>query len=230
METEKKGFFTVATSVSLKDIAEMCDVDVKTVRRWIDKMSTGDGQNVQGIDEIKIKCYEAGERGEAVKLTLKEAMSIISVGRGDAFAGSLKVNAAQAELDRQKAEKPALTASFIRALTASAKAGVISPKQAQLLMGLPPSSDDGRRLMITEKQKARYVPIYDISFDKGVEKLEALNYPVDGGELGDVFKVARTTIWRHASALGLNTARGRYSLPEAVTIWRSMVYGDNVPE
>ncbi len=105
MTTKKTGFFQTYMTLTLADIAGVCDVDVKTVRRWIDKMSTGDGQNVQGISDIKMKCIEAGERGIAAELTLKEAMDIIEIGRGTDFAGALKDNAVNTELDKKRGIK-----------------------------------------------------------------------------------------------------------------------------
>jgi hypothetical protein len=93
MNTRQIGYFSFIEEVTLKDIASWCEVDIKTVRRWVDKLSTGDRQDVQGLDDIKIKCYEAGVQGRAVSLTLSEAFQVIAAGKGDNFVNTLKENA-----------------------------------------------------------------------------------------------------------------------------------------
>ena len=75
--------------MTIRQIAELCGVDGKTVRRWVDNLSTLPGQNVQSFSAIKQKMIEAGEKGEATKLTPSEVITIIRGGGRDTLADLL---------------------------------------------------------------------------------------------------------------------------------------------
>jgi hypothetical protein len=88
-------------TMTIAQIAELCGVDDKTVRRWVDKLSNPLGQNVQALPEIKQKMILAGEAGIAAKLTHAEAIAIIRAGGKATLADVLQTNIVLEEQVRQ---------------------------------------------------------------------------------------------------------------------------------
>ena len=89
------------SGMTIKQIAETCGVDIKTVRRWVGKMSTLDGQNVQAETAVKKKMREAGRAGKPTYLTLEETLAIVRAGGRHTLASLLAENAkAQSGEDR----------------------------------------------------------------------------------------------------------------------------------
>lgn len=67
--------------MTTKEIADFNEVSTKTVRRWVDKLSRGAGQNAISCE--KLKMLEAGEKGLTVDWTEEEVYAIMtSGGRG----------------------------------------------------------------------------------------------------------------------------------------------------
>jgi hypothetical protein len=72
--------------MTTKQIAEFSEVSVRTVRRWVDKLSGPPGQNVRNLPIEKIKMLEAGERGQTVNWSEDEVYLILEAGGRGAVA------------------------------------------------------------------------------------------------------------------------------------------------
>lgn len=119
-----------AREMTIREIAELCGVDTKTVRRWVDKVSRGAGQNAQ--PELKARSMAAGEAGESVKYTLDETLAIVRAGGKTTLAALLAENAA-----KRPAAAPKLPNGVqLHELGRLVEKHVISNYQAQLLLGV----------------------------------------------------------------------------------------------
>lgn len=74
--------------MTTREIADFNEVTTKTVRRWVDKMSSVAGHNV--ITSEKIKMLEAGEKGETVQWTEDEVYAIMTAGGRSSFVSWMR--------------------------------------------------------------------------------------------------------------------------------------------
>jgi hypothetical protein len=71
----RKSLFLLGDKMTTREIAEFCEVTVKTVRRWIAKAS-GEGY----LSPEKLKMLEAGEKGTTVDWNDEETKRILTAG------------------------------------------------------------------------------------------------------------------------------------------------------
>ena len=124
--------------MTIKQIAKLCEVDPKTVRRWLDIVSRGNGHNVQPRPELKDRSMTAGEAGEAVHFTTPEVLAIIRAGGKGTLANLLAENSAKKAPKESKATGLKLPAGAqLKELCRLGEKRFLTPAQIQYLLGVP---------------------------------------------------------------------------------------------
>jgi transcriptional regulator with XRE-family HTH domain len=67
--------------MTIKEIAELCGVDRRTIERWAHKVSNDPGQNAQGLAEKLEQAKKSGK--DPADFTLEETLAVIGEGSGN---------------------------------------------------------------------------------------------------------------------------------------------------
>lgn len=200
-------------NMTIREIAELCEVDKTTVQRWAQK--TDDAIRI----EIDAKCRRALDTKEESRFTLVETLAIIRAGGKNTLAALLEENATKA------AAKPAprLTGSLVdsmRRLYGPVEAGrridQMIGYQGPPFVGPKPVAPRGGG-------RPAGLPRTSTGYQDGLAILETLAYPQRVRDLAARLGVQHTAICRHALRLGYEG--GGYTLPEAKRIWASIYWG-----
>lgn len=118
----QKGLFFRSQKITTKEIAELCKVDERTIRRWVEIAS----DKMSGLSD---KMSEAFKSKVLSDFTLTETIAIIRAGGNDTLADLLSQNA--------KGEtKKELNASFIREARKLFETNLLSRDEARAMIGI----------------------------------------------------------------------------------------------
>lgn len=131
--------------MTIRQIAELCDVDESTIYRWIQKSTSAECKSAIA------KCKSAREESKPARFTLPETLSIIRAGNRSTLADLLQENAAKAEpqstalvaRDLIKEMIPAMTAAIATAITTAMRQPTGQPQFRQPTLALPAASLNG---------------------------------------------------------------------------------------
>lgn len=137
-----------ADGMTIKQIAELCEVSESSVRNWIDSAESAD---------LSAKTAEARKTSVAARFTLPETLAIIRSGGKNTLADLLEVNAKSRE--DAKVAKPATPATLpklpsgaqLKELRLLTEKGSLSRDDLRYLLGINPSHVMPQVVVIEQK-------------------------------------------------------------------------------
>lgn len=113
-------------TMTIKEIASLCEVDERTVRRWVEQAS-------DKLPELSDKMSEAFKTKKLANLSLSETIAIIRAGGKNTLADLLAENAKKVEAPKA-VRLP--NGTQLRELRLMADKKYLSPYQVQLVLGV----------------------------------------------------------------------------------------------
>lgn len=195
-------------TMTMREVADLCEVDRTTVLRWIGKIENGALRT-----EIGAKCTEADEAKKPARFDLREVLAIINAGGKHTLASLLAENAKQPVATLERVATPAtLSGSLVRELRITMGPG-LATKVILAVAGIPDAFKAPSPVQQTLELEAPKTTTTRFP------RLAEIKYPVDHYTAAVVLALIPARIENIAKSLGIFERLDRLEKRHLVEIW-----------